>query len=197
MPAACLPPRYPWLFRLLVQSLEQKLGSRARRGRVLAGNQLAVLDRVNAPVLDLGEDGAEAHQLVLDEEGDKLRQAHRFFLAIGETGHVLAVDERLAFRSLDMAQHAGGVADQGDVLAGGEEGFDQLDRVLVFREVPHRTMAAWIEDSVVVFLFYAIEAQGLVELGFGIGVLLEATGDDGLKAGVLALGIERRAAALR
>src|SRR5262249_44454844 len=35
-----------------------------------------------------------------------------------------------------------------------------------------------------------------VELSFGIGVLLEATGDVGLKAGVLALGIERRAAAL-
>src|SRR5262249_18420629 len=28
--------------------------------RVLAGNQLTVLDSVNAPVLDLGEDGAEA-----------------------------------------------------------------------------------------------------------------------------------------
>src|SRR5262245_19727072 len=100
-----------WLFRLLVQSLDQTLGSRARRGRVLAGNQLAVPDRVNAPVLDLGEDGAEAHQLVLDEEGYHLRQAHLFFLAIGEAGHMLAVDERLVSRRLDMAQHAGGVAD--------------------------------------------------------------------------------------
>src|SRR5215471_79289 len=173
MPAACLPPRYPWLFRLLVQSLEQKLGSRARRGRVLAGNQLAVLDRVNAPVLDLGEDCAEAHELVLDEEGYHLRQAHVFFLAIGEAGHMLAVDERLGSRGLDMAQRAGGVADQGDELACGEEGFDQLDRILVFREVPHRTVAAWIEDGIVVFLFYAVETQRLVELSFGVRVLLE------------------------
>src|SRR5262249_58865201 len=109
-------------------------------------------------------------------------------------GHVLALDERLASRGLDMAQYAGGVADQGDELACGEEGFDQLDRILVFREVPHRTMAAWIEDGIVVFLFYAIEAQRLVELGFGIGVLLEATGDVGLKAGVWGLGSWDRAA---
>src|SRR5262245_13242383 len=103
-----------WLFRFLVQSLDQKLGGRARRGRVLASNQLTVLDRVNAPVLDLGEDCAEAHQLVLDEEGYHLRQAHVLFLAIGEAGHILAVDERLVSRGLDMAEHARGVADQGD-----------------------------------------------------------------------------------
>src|SRR5262249_4376956 len=103
MPPACHFDIRAWLFRLLVQSLDQKLGSRARRGRVLAGNQLAVADRVNAPVLDLGEDCAEAHQLVLDEEGYYLGQAHVFFLAIGEAGHMLAVDERLVSRSLDMA----------------------------------------------------------------------------------------------
>ena len=34
-------------------------------------------------------------------------------------------------------------------------------------------MAAWIEDGIVVFLFYTIEAQRLVELSFGIGVLLD------------------------
>src|SRR5262249_49688818 len=66
----------------------------------------------------------------------------------------------------------------------------------VFGNIPHRTMAARIEDGIEVFLFYAIEAQRLVELSFGIGVLLEATGDVSLKAGVLALGIERRSAAL-
>src|SRR5262249_9835573 len=109
-----LPPHFDIraeLFRLLVQSFDQKLGGRARRGRVLAGNQLAVLDRVNPPVLDLGEDCAEAHQLVLDEEGYHLRQAHAFLLAIGEAGYIPAVDERFVSRGLDMAQHAGGVAD--------------------------------------------------------------------------------------
>jgi hypothetical protein len=57
-------------------------------------------------------------------------------------------------------------------------------------------MAARIEDGVVVFLSHAVEAQRLVELSFGSGVLLEPTRDVGLKAGVLALGIERRASAL-
>src|SRR6516165_11568837 len=52
--------------RLLVQGFDQNLGGRAGRGRVLAADQLAVGDRVNAPVLDLGKGGAEAHQFVLD-----------------------------------------------------------------------------------------------------------------------------------
>src|SRR5215813_11426797 len=57
-------------------------------------------------------------------------------------------------------------------------------------------MAAWIEHGIVAFLFYAIEAQRLVELSFGIGVLLEATGDVRLEARILALGIERWTTAL-
>src|SRR5262245_53866271 len=47
---------------------------------------------MDAPVLDLGKGGAEAHQFVLDEEGHHLRQAHLFLLTIGEAGHVLALD---------------------------------------------------------------------------------------------------------
>src|SRR5262245_8839085 len=92
-----------------------------------AGDQLAVGDGVNAPVLDLGKGGAEAHQFVLDEEGNHLRQAHLFLLTIGEAGHVLALDERLAFRGRDMAQHAGSVAAKRNGFAGSEERFDQLD----------------------------------------------------------------------
>src|SRR6516164_6712742 len=57
-------------------------------------------------------------------------------------------------------------------------------------------MAARIEDGVVVFLSDAVETQRLVELSFGVRVLLEPTRDVGLKAGVLALGIERRASTL-
>ena len=58
-------------------------------------------------------------------------------------------------------------------------------------------MAAWIEDGIEVFLFNAIEAQRLIELSFGIGILLEATSDVGLEVRILALGIERRTTALR
>src|SRR6266481_2506937 len=79
-----------WLFRLPVQRFDEHAGCRARGGRVLTGNQRAVDDRVNAPVLNLGKGGTEAHQFVLHEEGHHLRQSHLFFLAIGKAGHVLA-----------------------------------------------------------------------------------------------------------
>ena len=58
-------------------------------------------------------------------------------------------------------------------------------------------MATGIEDSVVVFLLDAIEAQRLVELSVGLGVLFEPPGDVRLEVRLVALGIERRAAALR
>ena len=79
------------------------------------------------PILDLGKGGTEAHQFVFDEEGHHLRQSHLFFLTIGKASHVLALDERLALRSFDMAQRAGSVADERDVLACGQERLDQLD----------------------------------------------------------------------
>src|SRR5215469_311613 len=111
------------LLGCLVQRIDQKLGSRARRGRILTSDQLAVGDGVNAPVLDLGKGGTEAHQFVLDKEGYHLRQSYLFFLAIGEAGHGLALYEQLAVRGLDMAQRARRVADQREGLTGGQEGF--------------------------------------------------------------------------
>src|SRR5213075_1612054 len=52
-------------------------------------------------------------------------------------------------------------------LAGGQEGLHQLDRVLVFGEIPHRPMTTGVEDGIVVFLLDAIEARRPVELGVG------------------------------
>ena len=49
-------------------------------------------------------------------------------------------------------------------LAGGKEGLDQLGGMLVFGEIPHRAVAARVEDGVEVFLPDAVEANGLVEL---------------------------------
>jgi hypothetical protein len=57
-------------------------------------------------------------------------------------------------------------------------------------------MTNGVEDGIVVFLVDAIEARRPVELGVGVGILLEPTGDVGLKARLVALGIERRAPAL-
>ena len=66
----------------------------------------------------------------------------------------------------------------------------------VFGQIPHRAVAARIEDGIVVLLLHAVEAHRLVELGLRVGVLLEATGDVRLEARILALGIERRTTAL-
>src|ERR1700678_3470636 len=183
---------WPQLFCLLVQRIHQKLGGRAGRGRILPGDQLAISDGVDVPVLHLAKDRAEAHQLVLDEEGHHFRQSYRFLFAIGEAGHGLAGDERLAVRGLDMPQRAGRVADQREGLAGGDEGFDQLDRVLVFGEIPHRPVSAGVEDGIVIFLLDAIEAHRLVELGVGGGVLFEPPCEVGLEVRLVALGIEGR-----
>ena len=49
-------------------------------------------------------------------------------------------DQRLAGGGLDVAQHAGGMADQRHRLPGGEEGLDQLDGIGVFGQVPHRAV---------------------------------------------------------
>ena len=84
-----------------------------------------------------------------------------------------------------------------DRLAGGKEGLDQLDGVLVFGEIPHRAVAARVEDGVEVFLPDAVEANGLVELGFRGRVLLEPERKVGAEFGFVALGVERRPAALR
>src|SRR5262249_21610992 len=51
---------------------------------------------MDAPVLDLGISGAEVEQLVFDEERDDLSEANSLLLPVGEPGHVLALDQRLA-----------------------------------------------------------------------------------------------------
>src|SRR5262245_33648474 len=88
------------------------------------------------------------------------------------------------------------MADQRHRLSGGKEGLDQLDGIGVFGQIPHWAVSARIEDSVVVLLFYTVEARRLAELALRVGVLFEATGDVRLKARILALRIERRTAAL-
>jgi len=153
-------------------------------------------DDVHAPVGRFREDGTELQHLVLDEEGNHLGQAHVLFLAVGEAGHFLALDQRLAIGRLDVAQRSGRMTHDGDGLAGGEEGLDQLDRVLVFGEVPHRAVAARIEQRVEVFLPDAVEADGLVELGLRRRIVLETHRQVGAELGLVALGVERRTAAL-
>ena len=152
---------------------------------------------MDAPIGGLREDGAELQHLVLDEEGHDLGEADVCLFAVGEARHFLAFDQRLAVRRLDVAQRPGGVADHRDRLAGGDEGFDELGRILVLGEVPHRAVATGIEHGVEVFLPDAVEANGLVELRFGRRIRLEAEREVGAEFGLVALGVERRTAALR
>src|SRR5258706_11439548 len=96
-----------------------------------------------------------------------------------------------------MAQRAGSVADKRDGLSGGEEGLDQLDRVLVFGEIPHRAVAARIEDGVETFLLHAVKTNSSVKLSFRSNVLLESARKLGPEFGLVTLGIERGTTALR
>ena len=57
-------------------------------------------------------------------------------------------------------------------------------------------MATGVKDGIVVFLLDAIEARRPVQLSVGVGVLFEPPGDVGLEVRLVALGIERRPAAL-
>src|SRR5579883_413683 len=183
--------------RLLLHGSQQRLRRWTGGVGILSGDQEAVADHVRHPVGLLGEGRPELEHLVFDQERHDLGETDLFLLAIGEAGHLLALDQQLAFGRLDVMQRAGGMADDADRLAGGNEGLDQLDGIPVFGEVPHRTMPARIEQRVEILLPDAVETKGLVQLGFGGRILLEANGQIGAEFGFVALGVERRPAALR
>jgi hypothetical protein len=164
---------------------------------VLSCDQQAVADDMRCPVRRLREDGAEFQHLILDKERHDFGEADFFFLAIGEAGHLLTLNHRFAVRRLDVTQCPRGMTHDADGLAGGKEGLDQLDGVLVFGEIPHRAVAARIKDGVEVFLLDAVKANGLVELSFRSRVLLEPERKVSTEIWFVALGIERRAAAFR
>src|SRR5262245_16353294 len=85
------------------KGVDQDLGGRSGRGRVLAGDQQSVSDEVDTPVFDFGESGTEAEQLVLNEERHDFGQANIRLLTVREPGHLLALDQRLAGGGLYVA----------------------------------------------------------------------------------------------
>src|SRR5262249_40891003 len=98
---------------------------------------------------------------------------------------------------LDVAQRAGSVIDERDWLAGSNHRLEQPDRVLILSQIPHRAMAAGVEDGVEVLGLDAVEAKCCRELRFRIRVGFEPVRKVGLKVWLVALRIERRLAALR
>src|SRR5262249_48156302 len=89
------------------------------------------------------------------------------------------------------------MTNQGDWLTGGKEGLDQLDRVPVFGEIPHRAVAARIEDGVEIFLLDPVKTDSSVKLSLRSDVLLEPERKVGPEFWLVALGIERGTTALR
>src|SRR5277367_2828054 len=89
------------------------------------------------------------------------------------------------------------MADNRDRFTSGKEGFNQFDRVGVFRQIPHRSMSAGIKDGVEIFLPDAVEANGLAELCFRGRVLFKPDCNVRTKLRLVALGVERRTAAFR
>src|SRR5262249_32240702 len=123
--------------------------------------------------------------------------AHFLLLTIGEACNLLALNQRLAVWRLDVTQHSRGMTHQGNWLTGSEKGLDQLDRVLVFGEIPHWTVATRIKDGVEAFLLDAVKAHSLVKLSFRSGVVLEPARQVGPEFGLIALGLKRGTPPLR
>jgi hypothetical protein len=96
-----------------------------------------------------------------------------------------------------MTERARRVANEGDGLAGSEEPLDQLDRVLILGQVPHRAVTAGIEDGVKILWLDAVEADCRGKLRLRCSIGLEPTREVGLEVRLVALRIERRLAALR
>src|SRR3954447_12278605 len=96
---------------------------------VLPSDQQSVTDDVRGPVSPLRESGPQLQHLVFDKEGDRLGEAGRFFLAIGEPGDFFVLDQDLAVRRLDVTQCAGGMTHDGGRLAAGGKGLNRFDEM--------------------------------------------------------------------
>jgi hypothetical protein len=162
---------------------------------ILSRDQQAIADHVNPPVGYLRKDGAQFQHLIFDKERHHLGETHLFLFAVSEAGNFLSLSQKPAVRRLDAMQRPCGVAHDTDRLAGSNEGLDQSDGILVFGEIPHRAMAAGVEDGVEVFLLDGVEANGLAELSFRGCILLVPDGELSTGFGFVTLGIQRRPAA--
>jgi len=176
--------------------LEKKLCSRSGRGRILAGDQKAILDHVWSRVCALREDTALRPQFVFDQERHNLGQFDRFFFGVREASHLLAGDEWLALRSGHMAERSRCMAYQCHRLTRCKERLNQLDGVLVFSYVPQRAVSTGIEYRVKILLLDGIEPDGRSKLRLCYCIRLEAARCVRLRTGLVALRVQWRLAAL-
>ena len=74
------------------------------------GDRQVVADHIKTPVRHFREDRAQFQHLIFDREGHDSSETHLFLLAVGEAGHFLALNKKLAVRRLDVMQRPGGMA---------------------------------------------------------------------------------------
>lgn len=89
------------------------------------------------------------------------------------------------------------MANESDDLAGTDKGFDQLDRVRIFREIPQRPMATRIEHRIEVLLLHLTQSHCIGKLRLSSLVGIEASSKIGLKRRLIALRVKRRLATFR
>jgi len=78
------------------EQLQQFLGDSGGTGRVLTSDQFPVSHHVYLPVGDFGITGAEALELVFDQERHHIRQTDSRFFRVGEAGDVTILDQGFA-----------------------------------------------------------------------------------------------------
>jgi hypothetical protein len=74
------------------------------RSGVLTGDEVAVDDDLNTPVLDSLENSAKLDKFGLEQEGDERLAVDGRLLRVGESGKVLALDDGLAVGEDDVLE---------------------------------------------------------------------------------------------
>src|SRR6185295_480846 len=95
----------------------------------------------------------EPLQLILDKEGYDVREVNRLLLTVSETCDTLSLNNRNPVVH-HLVEHSWRVTDRGNWLAGVIEGLNQRNRIGIVDEIPHRTVATWVEYGVEIFCIH-------------------------------------------
>ena len=117
------------------------------RSRVLAGDDLAINNRLLSPVISLDVLSTNTLNLILEKNGHSAGQLNSILLRVAEASGLTALKKRLSI-NLDLSEDDRTVADSGDGLASLLELLNDLDRGLVVDEIEHGAVATGVEDGV-------------------------------------------------
>jgi hypothetical protein len=124
---------------------------------------------------------------VLHQEGHHLIQLNGLFLAIGEAGDFLALDQELAVGAAHMAEDTRRVADGANDLVLPDGLFNQGNSGGVLGQIPERAVAAGQEDGVVIIGVDIGQLFCVRECRFAFSVRLESFGavGSGIRRGTI------------